>query len=87
MEAPHHRKIDLQSPADLTYLHTNVVALSRRKLDLNFPPSAAVTSNANANGDGDGDGNGNGDGGSDPMRERVKELIDEVGHLTLFPSY
>lgn len=35
-----YRKIELQSPADFTYLYTNAVALSRQKLDLNFPPLA-----------------------------------------------
>ncbi|BDD56812.1 hypothetical protein MPDQ_005666 [Monascus purpureus] len=60
MTAPHHRKIELQSPADLLYLHTNAVALSRRKLDLHLPPSATNDGNE-----------------PDPMRERVKELVDE----------
>ncbi|WEW60462.1 hypothetical protein PRK78_005948 [Emydomyces testavorans] len=40
MQAPHHRKIDLQSTADLAYLYTNTLNLSRQKLDLHFPPSA-----------------------------------------------
>lgn len=40
MAAPQHRKVELQSPADFTYLYTNAVALSRQKLDLNFPPLA-----------------------------------------------
>ncbi|KAL3466659.1 kinetochore protein Mis14 like-domain-containing protein [Aspergillus heterothallicus] len=40
MESSHYRKIDLQSPADFTYLHGNAVALSRQKLDLHLPPSA-----------------------------------------------
>ncbi|KAA8646095.1 hypothetical protein EYZ11_003736 [Aspergillus tanneri] len=54
-----HRKIELQSPADFTYLYANAVAVSRQKLDLHLPPSA----NAND--------------GPDPMRERVRELVDE----------
>ncbi|KAL8709991.1 MAG: hypothetical protein Q9225_007369, partial [Loekoesia sp. 1 TL-2023] len=37
---PHHRKIDLQSPADLTYLHTNIKASAQQKLDLAIPASA-----------------------------------------------
>ncbi len=37
----HHRKIELQSPADLIYLQTNLIASARQKLDLHFPPSAA----------------------------------------------
>ncbi|PLB40867.1 uncharacterized protein BDW47DRAFT_123396 [Aspergillus candidus] len=54
-----HRRIELQSPADLTYLHANTVSLSRQKLDLHLPPSAT------------------GDDEPDPMRERVRELVDE----------
>jgi kinetochor protein Mis14/NSL1 len=60
MAAPHYRKVELQSPADFTYLYANTVALSRRKLDLYFPPSATDNDTP------------------DPMRERVRELIDEV---------
>ncbi|EEA27731.1 hypothetical protein TMatcc_003972 [Talaromyces marneffei ATCC 18224] len=60
MQSEHYRKIELQSPADLTYLYTNAVAESRQKLDLHFPPSAY------SNGD-----------QPDPMKERVKELVDD----------
>lgn len=65
MAAPHQRKIELQSPADFTYLYANTVALSRQKLDLHLPPSA--TNNDTP----------------DPMRERVRELVDEVSHFKL----
>ena len=61
MQGPHHRKIELQSAADLSYLYANTVALSRQKLDLHFPPSASNDSQK-----------------PDPMKERVKELVDEV---------
>lgn len=37
----HHRKIDLQSPSDLTYLLNNIKAAAQEKLDLAIPPSAA----------------------------------------------
>lgn len=40
-----HRKIELQSPADLTYLHANATLAAREKLDLHFPPSAAPEDN------------------------------------------
>ena len=63
MQPSHHRKIELQSTADLAYLYTNTVALSRQKLDLHFPPSATIANN---------------DGAPDPMKERVRELVDEV---------
>lgn len=37
----HHRKIDLQSPLDLTYLFNNIKTAAQQKLDLAIPPSAA----------------------------------------------
>ncbi|KAL9605669.1 MAG: hypothetical protein Q9179_001134 [Wetmoreana sp. 5 TL-2023] len=40
---PHHRKIDLQSPADLTYLHSNIKTSAQQKLDLAIPPSVTPT--------------------------------------------
>lgn len=39
-----HRKIELQSPLDLTYLQQNANLCLREKLDLHFPPSAAPAS-------------------------------------------
>ena len=41
MADQHHRKIDLQSPSDLLYLQTNILAVAQQKLDLHLPPSAA----------------------------------------------
>ncbi|RAK99829.1 uncharacterized protein BO80DRAFT_465842 [Aspergillus ibericus CBS 121593] len=64
MSTDHHRKIELQSAADFTYLYANTVALSRQKLDLHLPPST------------------NPNDGPDPMRERVRELVDEYIHHT-----
>ena len=37
----HHRKIDLQSSSDLTYLLNNIKTAARQKIDLAIPPSAA----------------------------------------------
>ena len=37
----HHRKIELQSPDDFTYLQRNLIASAQQKLDLHFPPSAS----------------------------------------------
>lgn len=37
----HHRKIDLQSSSDLTYLFNNIKVAAQEKLDLAIPPSAA----------------------------------------------
>ncbi|KAL1310854.1 hypothetical protein AAFC00_001086 [Neodothiora populina] len=36
-----HRRIELQSPADLIYLQSNTTRAARAKIDLHFPPSAA----------------------------------------------
>ncbi|KZF21913.1 hypothetical protein L228DRAFT_262024 [Xylona heveae TC161] len=38
---PAHRKIELQSPADMLYLVANARTAAREKLDLHFPPAAA----------------------------------------------
>lgn len=70
MQGPHHRKIELQSAADLSYLYANTVALCRQKLDLHFPLSAT-----------------NDPQRPDPMKERVKELVDEVTVLLVPNSY
>ncbi|KAL2045501.1 hypothetical protein N7G274_001929 [Stereocaulon virgatum] len=37
----HHRKIDLQSPSDLTYLLNNITTVAQQKIDLAIPRSAA----------------------------------------------
>lgn len=37
-----HRKIELQSPADLTYLIANVSRAAREKLDTHLPPDAVA---------------------------------------------
>lgn len=62
MQAP-HRKVELQSAADFSYLYSNTIALSRRKLDLYLPPPPPAA---------------NGQDAPDPMRERVGELVHEV---------
>ena len=36
-----HRKVELQSPADLQYLIANVSRAAREKLDRHLPPDAA----------------------------------------------
>ncbi|TKA79196.1 hypothetical protein B0A49_02167 [Cryomyces minteri] len=36
-----HRRIELQSPADLSYLIANASRAARQKIDLHLPPSAA----------------------------------------------
>jgi kinetochor protein Mis14/NSL1 len=72
---PHHRKIELQSPLDLTYLQSNIAASARQKLDLHFPPSASQpqpqpslepSSSSNPQ-----------HGTTDPMRQRVQDLVSQ----------
>lgn len=43
---PHHRKIELQSLADLTYLQQNLATAAREKLDLHFPPQHSTSAPA-----------------------------------------
>ena len=37
-----HRRVELQSPQDVTYLIANVQRQARTKMDRNFPPDAAM---------------------------------------------
>ena len=39
MGSVQHRRVDLQSPLDLTYLHRATLAAAQQKLDQSFPPS------------------------------------------------
>lgn len=43
-----HRKIELQAPADLTYLVSNVSRAARTKIDTHLPPDAAPESGEDA---------------------------------------
>ncbi|KAI4165115.1 MAG: hypothetical protein LQ342_001392 [Letrouitia transgressa] len=43
MDPTPHRKIDLQSPADLAYLHANIRSAAQQKLDLAIPTPATAT--------------------------------------------
>jgi kinetochor protein Mis14/NSL1 len=47
MQAPHHRKVELQSNADLSFLYTNALALSRQKLDEVYPEPDEVKTRVN----------------------------------------
>ncbi len=58
---PLHRKIELQSPLDLTYLKSNTTASARQKLDLHFPPNASQPESSS----------------TDPMRQRVQDLVSQ----------
>lgn len=82
---PHHRKIELQSPLDLTYLQQNLALSARQKLDLHFPllarqtaPPATVISLDGAAVE---NGTTNASLGTqeeeDPLRVRVRGLVDD----------
>ncbi|KAJ9655955.1 hypothetical protein H2198_005303 [Neophaeococcomyces mojaviensis] len=91
----HHRKIELQSHADLTFLQQNLAKAAREKLDLHFPPIHSVTgiaapatvisldgppSQPPPQEDADKDkgvGDVIMDEDEDPLRTRVRHLIDQ----------
>ncbi|KAI4116172.1 MAG: hypothetical protein LQ338_007756 [Usnochroma carphineum] len=58
---PHHRKIDLQAPADLLYLRANILLSAQEKFDLAIPPSAATTT----------------ENGPDTFRPQVQQLVQD----------
>lgn len=70
-----HRKIELQSPADLTYLIANVSSAAREKIDRDLPPDSSIAS-------GEGEGKDS-VGGQDAMRVMVEGLVDEVCNSTV----
>lgn len=70
---PHHRKIDLQSPADLLYLQRNLSAAATEKLNLHFPPKHAYATHIPL--DGTSQTNDPPEAPADPMRLRVEELV------------
>lgn len=86
---PHHRKIELQSTLDLSYLRTNLATAARQRLDLHFPPSHSQPSPLVINLDGAGDSKEQGqttgnqeqreeeerEQEEDPMRARVVALV------------
>jgi hypothetical protein len=82
----HHRKIELQSLADLTHLQTQLHAASTQKLDLHFPPSALRKVAEPATYIGLGGASqpqptytqppNNTEAEVDPMRQRVQTLVD-----------
>ena len=88
---PHHRKIELQAHADLTYLQQNLAKAAREKLDLHFPLSARQAAPAEVITLGGGpqtgvsqDQGSNRDGtkdneedeDEDPLRRHVRLLVD-----------
>lgn len=73
---PHHRKVELQSPLDLTYLRENVAAAAKQKLNLHFPPDATTRNKPGEQEGAEVVGNG-AEEREDPMRARVATLVDD----------
>jgi len=82
-----HRKIELQSPADLAYLVNNASRCARERIDIHFPPSANsdhgnldASSNSAQNKSTISTVSGKGSNDTQPsqevdMRRRVEELV------------
>lgn len=64
------RKIELQSPEDLTYLITNVRRLAAQHINEAFPPAQRVLDGAGA-------------GARDPMQAAIEALVNDVRPLPL----
>jgi hypothetical protein len=60
--APTHRRVELQSVADLLYLQNNVAHAARAKIDLHLPPEASQRE---------------GDTGVDAMRRAVEKGVNK----------
>jgi len=74
----YHRKIELQSPLDLSYLQQNLSTAAIRKLDLHFPPSASQPATVIPLGDTSNASSQQQSNASteDPLRARVRHLVD-----------
>jgi kinetochor protein Mis14/NSL1 len=59
---PTHRKIELQSPSDLTYITSRLRSAARQKLDLHLPPVPSSDTSPNAP--------------PDELRREVEELVE-----------
>ncbi|KAF2158053.1 hypothetical protein K461DRAFT_310025 [Myriangium duriaei CBS 260.36] len=70
-----HRKIELQSPADLQHIVSGASRAARAKIDLHFPPRPAATAtDADAPDQPPLESGGDDD---DPLRKRVEALVQE----------
>ncbi|KAI9850990.1 MAG: hypothetical protein M1838_004682 [Thelocarpon superellum] len=88
-QAQSYRKIELQSAEDLRFLIANVKRAAYQKLDLNFPPSAAVLDDDEGVADAGkrGRGNGNVKGKEDALRRRVEDLVLDYVRQTFEYAY
>lgn len=66
LESAVHRRIELQSPEDFTYLIDNVRRAAAESINAAFPPVDA------------GDRNGEDEEEEDELRVRIEQLVDDV---------
>lgn len=74
MESAVHRRIELQSPEDFTYLIDNVRRAAADSINAAFPPVDA------------GDRNGEDEEEEDELRVRIEQLVDDV-RVSSLPIY
>jgi kinetochor protein Mis14/NSL1 len=67
-----HRKIELQSPADLTFLVAKLTEAARERVEKQFPAPAATEEG------GEKGAGAEEDGDQEEVKRRVEELVDEV---------
>jgi kinetochor protein Mis14/NSL1 len=72
-----HRKIELQSPADLTFLVAKLTEAARERVEKQFPAPAATEEGGENGTDIDEDGE------QERIKRRVEELVDEVRNFFL----
>lgn len=65
-----HRRVELQSPADLQHIRANASRAARAKIDLHFPPRAATAPTTSTD-----DAVAVPPTDDDPLRKRVEELV------------
>jgi kinetochor protein Mis14/NSL1 len=66
-----HRKIELQSPADLTFLVAKLTEAARERIEKQFPSSTTEGGEKGA-------GTEEEDAEKEKVKRRVEELVDEV---------
>lgn len=74
-----HRKIELQSPADLTFLVAKLTEAARERIEKQFPSTSKEGEN--------GAGSEEEDAEKEKVKRRVEELVDEVSCGPQFRRY
>ncbi len=74
----HHRKIELQAPADLTYLISKIKDAAQKKLDLHIPPQPPRAEGGQEEEE---------EEEEDAFRSHVQRLVDEVCIIFFFKHF